>query len=94
VIRWGDDKDRWLREQRGVSFREIADRILSDGLIDMVENPSRHGQEAFVIRFRTYTWVVPFVVEDDDTIFLKTAYPSRKMHRRYGGIHEAKDQPG
>ena len=58
----------------------------------MIENPSRDGQEAFVIRFQNYTWVVPFVVEKDNTIFLKTAYPSRKMNARFGGIHEAKDQ--
>ena len=66
--------------------------ILSDNLVDMIENPSRGGQEAFVVRFRGYIWVVPFVVEKDDSIFLKTAYPSRKMNARFGGSHEAKDQ--
>ena len=30
---------------------------------------------------------VPFVIEaDGQTIFLKTAYPSRKLHERYGGV--------
>ena len=58
----------------------------------MIENPSRGGQEAFVIRFREYIWVVPFVIEDDESIFLKTAYPSRKMNARFGGPSEAKNQ--
>ena len=92
MIRWNAEKDLWLQEHRSVSFQDIATCILSDHLVDMIENPSRNGQEAFVIRFRNYTWVVPFVVEKDNTIFLKTAYPSRKMNARFGGIHEAKDQ--
>ena len=91
MIRWNADKDLWLQERRGVSFQDIATCILSDNLIDMIENPSRDGQEAFVIRFKNYIWVVPFVVEKDNTIFLKTAYPSRKMNARFGGINEAKD---
>jgi hypothetical protein len=92
MIIWNAEKDSWLQEHRGVSFQDIASCILSDNLIDMVENPSRDGQEAFVIRFKNYIWVVPFVIEKDNTIFLKTAYPSRKMNARFGGIHEAKDQ--
>jgi hypothetical protein len=89
MIRWNADKDAWLEKHRGVSFEEIASCILSDNLLDMIENPSRAGQEAFVIRFREYIWVVPFVSEKDGSIFLKTAYPSRKMNVRYGGSHEA-----
>jgi hypothetical protein len=91
MIRWSAEKDSWLQEHRGVSFQEIATCILSDSLVDMIESPSRDGQEAFVIRFRKYVWVVPFVVESDNTIFLKTAYPSRKMNGRFGGSREAKD---
>jgi uncharacterized DUF497 family protein len=91
VIRWDAKKDIWLQEYRGVSFQDIASCILSDSLVDMIEKPSRGGQEAFVVRFRGYIWVVPFVVEKDDAIFLKTAYPSRKMNARYGGSHEAEE---
>ena len=92
MIRWSPEKDLWLQKTRGVSFQDIAACILSDNLIDMIENASREGQEAFVIRFKNYVWVVPFVVETDNTIFLKTAFPSRKMNARFGGTHEAKDR--
>jgi uncharacterized DUF497 family protein len=91
MIRWNNEKDLWLQEHRGVSFQDIATCILSDNLIDMIENPSRDGQEAFVIRFREYIWVVPFVLGKDDSIFLKTAYPSRKMNALYGGPNEEKN---
>ena len=77
---------------RGVSFQEIADLIICGDYLDILVNPARPGQELFVVRLRGYTWAVPFVVEDDETIFLKTAFPSRKLHKRYGGNHEDKDQ--
>ncbi len=94
MIRWSAEKDIWLQEHRGVSFQDIATCILSEDLVDMVQNPSRAGQQAFVIRFRKYIWVVPFVLGKDDSIFLKTAYPSRRMNARLGGSHETKDHLG
>ena len=94
MIRWSPEKDLWLQEHRGVSFQDVAAAVLSENLIDMIENPSRGGQQAFVVWFRKYVWVVPFVLETGGSIFLKTAYPSRKMNARYGGQHGAKDRPG
>ena len=66
-----------------VSFHEIAAAIVSGNYLDILENPSRPNQDVFVINITDYTWVVPFVMEDEGMLFLKTAYPSRKMHRRY-----------
>ena len=92
MVRWNPDKDRFLRTTRGVSFQEIADAIISGDYLDILENPGRPGQEVFVLRISGYTWAVPFVIEEDETIFLKTAYPSRKFHKRYGGKYEDKGQ--
>ncbi len=91
MIKWSEEKDRRLRENRGVSFQEISAAVLSGNLIEIMENRACRGQMAFVIRLRGYVWVVPFVTEGD-TIFLKTAYPSRKMHKRYGGTDEEQEQ--
>ena len=91
MIRWSEDKDQWLRANRGISFQEIASHILASDLLDLIENPARKEQQAFVVRSGGYVWVVPFVLENDNSIFLKTAYPSRKMNKRYGGKHEKKD---
>ena len=76
--------------QRGVSFREIADIILPGDYLDILEHPGRPNQFIFVIRLRDYIWVIPFTIEDEETIFLKTAFPSRKFNKRYGGIDEKK----
>lgn len=32
-----------------------------------------------------YTWLVPFIVDEYERIVLKTAFPSRKYHKNYGG---------
>ena len=87
MIHWSKEKDQWLRENRGLSFQEIANAIVDGRLIASLENPSRAGQEIFVVWIQDYTWVVPFVIEEDGSLFLKTAFPSRKLHRRYGGSH-------
>jgi hypothetical protein len=90
VIFWSETKDLSLKRTRGISFQDIAEEILSGRYLDILENPGRPGQDIFVVRIKDYTWVVPFVIREDDTIFLKTAYPSRNFHKRYGGAHEKK----
>jgi hypothetical protein len=37
----------------------------------------------FVLSYRGYTYVVPFVIDDEDNIVLKTVFPSRKFHKIY-----------
>ncbi len=91
MIRWSEEKDLWLRKTRGLSFQEVADRILAGNYIDILENPSRAGQEVFVLKIKDYIWAVPFAVEGDGSIFLKTAYLSRKLFKRYGGYCETED---
>jgi hypothetical protein len=91
VIKWNAEKDRWLKKNRGISFQEITDHLLSGNCIDILENPSRSEQNVFVLKIRDYIWAVPFAVEKDRSILLKTAYPSRKLFRRYGGSYEKED---
>lgn len=37
----------------------------------------------FVVNLDEYVYLVPFVEESDNTFFLKTIFPSRKMTREY-----------
>ena len=73
---------------RATISREIwcsSGLILDRRYLDIVENPTRPGQQYFILTIDEYTWVVPFVVDDAGSIVLKTAFPSRKYHRLYGG---------
>ena len=90
MLRWSEQKNQWLLENRGISFQELSELILGSGLVDIIESPGRNQQQAFVVRLQGYIWVVPFVLENEGSIFLKTAYPSRKMTSRYGGTHGSK----
>ena len=82
---WDEAKNEWLKRKRYVSFEEISAMIQQYEFLDVIENPSRPGQRCLILPIRSYTWVVPYVVDAQECIVLKTAYPSRKYHRQYGG---------
>ena len=84
---WNDEKNEWLRQERGVTFEDIVFHLAHGGLLDVLEhpNPRRYpGQRLFIVNVEGYACIVPFV-EDDDKIFLKTIIPSRKMTKQYLG---------
>ena len=81
---WDDAKNEWLKRERYVSFEEIAAMIQQGEYLDVIENPSRPSQLCAILSIHSYTWVVPYVINADDCVVLKTAYPSRKYHRIYG----------
>jgi uncharacterized DUF497 family protein len=89
-ILWDDDKSRKLMVERGISLDEIAGLILNKKYCAILKNPSREGQKIFVIPYRDYTHVVPFVIDENKNIVLKTVFPSRKFHKIYGGKKDEK----
>jgi uncharacterized DUF497 family protein len=76
-------KNKKLKDTRGVSFEDIAQIILDKKYLDILENPAHPEQMIFVLSYRGYTYVVPFVIDDEDNIVLKTVFPSRKFHKIY-----------
>ena len=82
---WEDEKNEWLKLKRSISFEELTELIRDYRYLDIRENPTREGQFYFILPIREYTWVVPFVFDDEERIVLKTAYPSRKFHNMYIG---------
>ncbi len=84
-IHWNNKKDRWLQEIRQVSFERIANLILQDDILDVIDNPNQErypGQKILVIEINNYAYLIPFV-EQDGQLFLKTIIPSRKATRTY-----------
>ena len=77
-IAWNPVKSERLKKTRGVSFEEI----LKGKLIDIKDHHIRANQQLMLIDFKGYIWLVPFV-EKEDSIFLKTLYPSRKYTKLY-----------
>ncbi|WP_455382468.1 toxin [Salinispira pacifica] len=84
-IRWSEEKNERIKEERHVSFERIAEIISNERYLAVLHHPDRENQRLFVIEMDGYVWAVPYVIEDDgQTIFLKTAFPTRKFNRIYG----------
>jgi len=84
-IIWDSEKDRKLILERGFSLEKCAEMIFEKKYHAILKNPSRAEQKIFIIPFRDYTYVVPFIIDADKNIILKTVFPSRKYHKIYGG---------
>ncbi|WP_319560289.1 toxin [Marispirochaeta sp.] len=84
-IIWDKEKNEKLILERNISFDEISQMIMDGKYMDIIENPVREGQMYFVMEIQDYTWIVPFIIDEDDNIVLKTAYQSRKYHKKYRG---------
>lgn len=82
-LNWNSQKNDILKRERGISFEEIAYLIESEKVIGIEENPSRPNQKMYVLEIDNYAVIVPYV-ENENEIFLKTAFLSRKYTKRYG----------
>jgi uncharacterized DUF497 family protein len=87
-IIWDRDKNNKLIAERGLSLENFATLILEKKYTAILKNPVREGQKIFVISYKDYTYVVPFVLDDKQNIVLKTVFPSRKFNKIYGGKKE------
>ncbi len=83
-ILWDEAKNKKLKAARGVSFENMAQIILDKKYLAVLENPSHPEQMIFVVPYKAFTYAVPCVIDSDNNIVLKTAFPSRKFHKLYG----------
>jgi uncharacterized DUF497 family protein len=88
MICWSEGKNKKFALERGITFEEISEIILNEKHLDILENPSRIDQKIFVISLKNYIYAVPFIIDENENIVLKTAYPSRKLFKKYGGKNE------
>jgi uncharacterized DUF497 family protein len=89
-ITWDPVKERKLREERGIEIRDVAQLILENKYLDILQNPNRPEQLIFIVPYHGYMHVVPFVVDKNETIVLKTVFPSRRFQQIYGENRESK----
>jgi uncharacterized DUF497 family protein len=82
TFEWNEEKNKLLKEsERNISFEDVVIALQNEKLLDVIPSPTHENQECFVINIRDYVYIVPFVM-DEEVIFLKTIYPSRK-HTKY-----------
>lgn len=85
MIIWDEDKNIRLKLERNVSFEQISRIILEKDFIDILDHPQRHDQQIFVLEINDYIYVVPFIMDENENIIFKTAFPSRNLHKKYRG---------
>ena len=84
IVNWNNDKNEWLKSERNISFEELIVAIAEhDKLIDIIQNNGKYrDQKVLVVEMENYIYLCPFI-ENDNEIFLKTIYPSRKLTKIY-----------
>ena len=87
TLAWSEEKDRWLRNARGLSFDAVREAVEEGRILDVLDHPNtdKFGhQRILVVEIEGYACAVPFVV-DGEIWFLKTIFRSRELQRRYLG---------
>lgn len=85
VFQWDNEKNEWLKKNRGVCFEEVVILMDREALLEIVEHPNQGkypGQKIATVRIGDYAYLVPYVQESEE-IFLKTIIPSRKATNKY-----------
>src|SRR3989344_3461438 len=78
--RFSKDKDKFLKEKRGVGFSEIIKALEERQILKSTDYPNKKkfpNQKMMLVKIKKYIYVVPYV-ESEKEFFLKTIYPSRK----------------
>jgi hypothetical protein len=85
-VEWSNEKDKWLKRERGLSFSMVVEAIESGLLLDDIEHPSpeRAHQRVLVFKVQGYAVAVPYVT-NGKTRFLKTMHFDRELNAKYGG---------
>lgn len=87
-FKYSFEKNVKLLSQRGIGFEEIIAEINNGNLIEIVLHPNQEKypqQEIMYVKCLDYVYLVPYVIEKDNSIFLKTIFPSRKATKKFLG---------
>jgi len=81
---WNPEKNELLKQQRSFGFEDIVEAIDSGGLLDDLAHPGDRysNQRLLVVNLSGYAVTVPYV-EEEDYVFLKTAFSNRMSNRKY-----------
>ena len=92
-INFSEEKNQLLKATRSIGFDEIIEAISHGNLLADIAHPSksRSNQRLYVVKIKAYAYAVPYVINTQkNEIFLKTAYPSGALTKKYikGDNHE------
>ena len=80
------EKNHKLKEERDISFEEVISIIQNGGILEVLNHPNQQkypNQKMYVLDIDGYIHLVPFVKQDEASVFLKKIFKSRKMTKQY-----------
>ena len=82
IFSWNEEKNALLKAERNITFEDILMALQEGNLLEIIPNPSQNHpeQKCLVVNINNYAYLVPYV-ENNEGIFLKTIYPSRKYSK-------------
>lgn len=86
IFYYSPEKNHQLIQERKISFEEVIAAIENNQILDILEHPNKkkyERQNIYVIFIREYVYLIPFVINVEGNIFLKTIIPSRKAKQKY-----------
>jgi len=81
-MRFDIEKDLRLQNERGISFEMIIEAISEGKVLDDIAHPKRENQRVMLVEVSGDVYFVPYVLEKDGNIFLKTAFINRKYRMK------------
>jgi hypothetical protein len=86
-VYFSPEKSALLKAERGIGFDDVLLAIEMGHVLDDLAYPNSEkypNRSVFIILIviKNYVYIVPYV-EEENSIFLKTIIPSRKMNKRY-----------
>lgn len=81
-MRFDLEKDSMLRAERNISFEMIIEAISEGKVLNDIAHPKRENQRVMLVEIAGDIYFVPYVLEKDGNLFLKTAFIHRKYRTR------------
>ncbi len=78
-------KNSILLQERGINFDIISDKLSRDQFLTIEDHPNSEKypkQKLIYLEIDKEVYVVPCIIEEDGTYFLKTIFPSRKARKK------------
>jgi hypothetical protein len=82
---WNEQKNSLLKVTRGIGFEDVVSAINEGHLLATVDHPNAKKyphQKIYIIVVNGYVYTVPFI-DNKESYFLKTIYPSRKYTKQF-----------
>ena len=84
-IRWDEQKNEWLKRNRGLGFERVVVLIEQGQVLEVMDHPDQTkypNQKMAIVEIDGYACLVPYV-DDEEGVFLKTIILSRKATKKY-----------